>query len=264
MMRPLPDSTPADSGSAPTEPGITLDRVQFSYGSGKDILSETTWELHQGESAVVTGGVGCGKSTLLYVCAGLLPPVRGKVLLSGFPITPLLPSERFRHGLRVGFVFQEGGLLANLSARANVSLALHYHSDVLGLSEAQIEERTTEALELCRIDSKDWAVLPAHMSFGNRKRVALARAMAIDPTFFFFDDPDVGLDQRTALVIHELLCRLRDDPKVTLVVGTNRGILMERLGVPGYRLADGQLTTRTEVHSLAPPRPAPGSWPVPG
>jgi len=256
-------SAPQSTRSArtePSEPGITLDRVHFSYPGGQKILVDTSWELLQGESAVVTGGVGSGKSTLLYLCAGLLAPVQGKVLLSGFPITPLLPSERFRHGLRVGFVFQEGGLLANLSARANVSLALHYHADVLGMTEAQIEDRTTEVLELCRIDRKDWSELPAHMSFGNRKRVALARAMAIEPTFFFFDDPDVGLDQRTALVIHELLCKLRDDPKVTLVVGTNRGILMERLGVPGFRLAGGQLTTRTEVHSLVPPSPASGSW----
>src|SRR5690606_34621075 len=89
-----PHSAPQSTRSArtePSEPGITLDRVHFSYPGGQKILVDTSWELLQGESAVVTGGVGSGKSTLLYLCAGLLAPVQGKVLLSGFPITPLLP-----------------------------------------------------------------------------------------------------------------------------------------------------------------------------
>jgi ABC-type transporter Mla maintaining outer membrane lipid asymmetry ATPase subunit MlaF len=246
------------------EPGITFDRVFFAYPGKPPILSNLSWQLPRGGSAVITGGVSSGKSTLLYLAAGLLSPGRGTVLLSAFPVTPMLPSERFRNGLRIGFVFQEGGLLANLSARANVSLALHYHSDVLGLDEEAIEAKTRHALELAHIDKSDWEVMPAHMSFGNRKRVALARAMAIRPTYFFFDDPDVGLDQRTAFVIHEILCKLRDDPEVTLVVGTNRAILMERLEIPGFRLGDGTLTTRTDVHSIIPqPNVAP-SWPAPG
>jgi ABC-type transporter Mla maintaining outer membrane lipid asymmetry ATPase subunit MlaF len=248
------------------EPGITFDRVHFAYPGKSPILANLSWQLPRGGSAVITGGVSSGKSTLLYLAAGLLSPARGTVLLSAYPVTPMLPSERFRNGLRIGFVFQEGGLLANLSARANVSLALHYHSDVLGLDEEAIEERTKQALELAHIDRRDWDILPAHMSFGNRKRVALARAMAIRPTYFFFDDPDVGLDQRTAFVIHEILCKLRDDPDVTLVVGTNRGVLMERLEIPGFRLGDGMLTTRTDVHSIMPQpqvQAAP-SWPAPG
>jgi len=246
------------------EPGINFDRVHFSYPDKSPILTEVSWQLPRGGSAVITGGVGSGKSTLLYLAAGLIGPQKGNILLGGFPITPLLPSERFRHGLRVGFVFQEGGLLANMSARANVSLALHYHADVLALDEEAIEARTQASLEQAHIDPHDWDALPAHMSFGNRKRVALARAMAIRPAFFFFDDPDVGLDQRTALLIHELLCKLRDDPDVTLLVATNRGVLMERLEIPGYRLGGGSLTTRTEVHSIFPQAPVAPSWPAPG
>ena len=152
----------------------------------------------------------------------------------------------------MGFVFQEGGLLANMTAMANVSLALHYHADVLDLSEQQIQQRCELAFEQAQIRRADWDRLPAHMSFGNRKRLALARAMAIQPNFFFFDDPDVGLDQRTAHVIHQLLCQLRDDPAVTLVVGTNRAALMDRLEVPGYRLDSGRLGLRDSSSSLPP------------
>jgi ABC-type transporter Mla maintaining outer membrane lipid asymmetry ATPase subunit MlaF len=256
-------SDPSSEDRVSPEPGITFDRVQFAYPGKAPILKSLSWQLPRGGSAVITGGVSSGKSTLLYLAAGLLAPNRGTVLLSAYPVTTMLPSERFRSGLRIGFVFQEGGLLANLSARANVSLALHYHSDVLALDEDAIEERTRQALELAHIDRADWDLHPAHMSFGNRKRVALARAMAVRPSYFFFDDPDVGLDQRTAFVIHELLCKLRDDPEVTLLVGTNRAVLMERLEIPGFRLGDGTLATRTDVHSILPQAMGVPSWPAP-
>jgi ABC-type transporter Mla maintaining outer membrane lipid asymmetry ATPase subunit MlaF len=243
--------------SASVEPGITLDRVFFSH-TKQPLLSHIDWDLPQGQSAVVTGQNGCGKSTLLYVAAGLVAPKKGSVLLGGHPVHRMLPSERFRRGVRVGFVFQEGGLLANLSAMNNVTLALHYHADIVGLSEEEIRLRAEEALDLAQVSRDDWNQPPSSMSFGNRKRLALARAMAIRPNFFFFDDPDVGLDQRTAHVIHQLLCRLRDDPEVTLVVGTNRAVLVDRLEVPGFRLEGGRLHLRMGPNSLPP------SWPTKG
>ncbi len=238
-------------GTHSLEPGITLDRVFFRYDR-QTVLEGVDWDLGQGRSVVITGANGCGKSTLLYIAAGLVAPQRGAVLLGGHPVHRLLPSERFGRGLRIGFVFQEGGLLANMSALSNVALALHYHADVLNLNEQQIQERCELAFEQAQIRKADWERLPAHMSFGNRKRLALARAMAIKPNFFFFDDPDVGLDQRTANVIHQLLCQLRDDPEVTLVVGTNRATLMDRLEIPGYRLDAGHLALRDSSASLAP------------
>jgi phospholipid/cholesterol/gamma-HCH transport system ATP-binding protein len=95
--------------------------------------------------------------------------------------------------------------------------------------------------------------LPAHLSYGDRKRLALARALALRPNFFFFDDPDVGMDQRTARVTHDILCRLRDDPEVTLLVATNRTVLIDRLGIPGIRMENGSLTSADSVSSFPPP-----------
>lgn len=226
--------------------GIELDGVSFGYPSNPPIASDLTWGLVTGGSAVITGQNGCGKSTLLYLAAGLLAPATGTVKLAGQSVADVLPSERFRRGIRVGFVFQEGGLLANRTARANVTLALHYHADVMGLTEEQIAHRCEEAFEQTEIRRADWDQLPAHLSFGNRKRLALARALAIQPRFFFFDDPDVGLDQQTAHVIHVMLCLLRDNPEVTLLVATNRAALMDRLEVPGYQLENGQLEHKTQ------------------
>lgn len=237
------------------EPGITLDRVHFGYGQ-REVLADVSWELDKGKSAVITGQNGCGKSTLLYVAAGLVPPRSGTVLLGGHPITTLLPSERVHRGVRVGFVFQEGGLMANLDVYSNVSLALRYHYDVLGLDEASITERTEEALDIAQLPKSDWNAAPAHLSFGNRKRLALARAIAIRPNFFFFDDPNVGMDQRTAMITHQVLCMFRDDPDVTLLVGTNHPMLIEKLEIPGLRLENGKLTQRTGQSSLPPGMPA--------
>lgn len=238
------------------EPGITLDRVQFAYDEAP-ILRDVNWELGRGRSAVVTGGNGCGKSTLLYIASGLLPPRRGTVLLEGHSVASMLPSSRVRKGLRVGFVFQEGGLLANLGTFANVALPLRYHHDIFDLDDEQIAQRAEEALDTAQVNRSYWEQLPAHLSFGMRKRLALARAIAIRPNYFFFDDPDVGMDPQTARVTHQMLCQLRDDPDVTLLVATNRSILIERLEVPGFRLQDGRLTARSAQESMPP------SWPTP-
>jgi len=222
------------------EPGITLDRVHFAYGDAP-LLKGVSWELDRGQNAVITGGSGCGKSTFLQIAAGLLTPERGTVLLSGHPVSGLLPSQRVSRGLRTGFVFQEGGLLANLSVYANIELALLYHQDVLQLDDAGITARTEEALDRTQISNAYWQTLPAHLSFGDRKRLALARAVAMQPNYFYFDDPDVGMDQKTARVTHQILCDLRDDPDVTVLVATNRTALIEKLGITGYRLQDGIL-----------------------
>jgi ABC-type transporter Mla maintaining outer membrane lipid asymmetry ATPase subunit MlaF len=79
-----------------------------------------------------------------------------------------------------------------------------------------------------------------------RKRLALARAIALRPNFFFFDDPDVGLDPNTAGLVHEILCQYRDDPEVTMLVATNRDLLIDRLRVPGYVFQQGRLFARSQ------------------
>ncbi|MCH2108547.1 MAG: ATP-binding cassette domain-containing protein, partial [Polyangiaceae bacterium] len=190
------------------EPGITFDRVVFHYDAGP-ILQDVSWELNAGSSIVITGQNGCGKSSFLYLAAGLIQPHRGAVLLGGFPVKGMLPSERLRRGLPIGFVFQEGGLLANLNALANLTLPLHYHADILQLSPDDVQARAEEALHRVQIHRRDWGQLPAHLSFGNRKRLAIARALVLRPRFFFFDDPDAGMDQRTAKITHDILCDLR-------------------------------------------------------
>lgn len=241
---------------APEEPGVTLDRVHFGFGT-TELLRDISWELNQGENAAILGASGSGKSTFLLVAAGLIPPAQGAVLLGAHPLGRLSPSERVRRGLRIGFVFQDGGLFANMDAFSNVSLPLYYHQDVLGLSNEAITDRTREVLDLAQVEERHFQTLPAHLSFGDRKRLGMARALAIRPNYFFFDDPDIGLDQRTANVAHQILSQLKADPAVTLLVATNRTKLIVRLDIPGFDLQGGRLAA---AHATSN---APSGWSLP-
>jgi phospholipid/cholesterol/gamma-HCH transport system ATP-binding protein len=233
--------------------GISVRNAWFRY-SQSTVLTDATLEVQKGDTIVVTGSNGSGKSTLLYVCAGLVPLQRGTATIAGHRPDPALPSELMRRGVRRGFVFQEGGLITNMNALANVALPLRYHADVLGITLADVERRAKLALGRVGISDHDMYSLPGHLSFGVRKRVALARAIAIEPNFFFFDDPDVGLDPKTAALVHEILTGYRDDPEVTTVVATNRDILIDRLAVKGYVLVNGRVVER-QSSTVAPSLP---------
>jgi len=225
------------------KPGLELDHVSFRYGE-LWVFRDLSHNLPMGGNLVVVGENGVGKSTLLYLCAGLTQATSGNVYLSGHAPNPTRPSELFRNGVRRGFVFYAGGLLSNATALGNVTLALRYHADVLGLSESQIDRRAREQLTECRVAQTDFHALPAHLSAGVRRRVSLARALALSPNFLFMDDPDSNLDRQTKHLVYELLEQKRDDPEVTLLVTSNSPELVERLGVPPHELAHGYLMAR--------------------
>jgi phospholipid/cholesterol/gamma-HCH transport system ATP-binding protein len=227
----------------PPRPGLVVIDASFRYGDIV-VLDDETVSVDPGDTLVVTGENGVGKSTLLYVCAGLVAPKSGAVLLDGHRADRSSPSALFRAGVRRGFVFQQGGLLSNLSAFANVVLALRYHADVLGLDDAAMDRRARAALERMDVARVDMHALPAHLSFGVRKRVALARALALEPNFMFFDDPDAGLDPESARVVHDLLVHCRDDPAMTSIVVTNHRAVLDRLEVSPHELCGGKLLHR--------------------
>ena len=223
--------------------GLELDHVSFRYGD-LWVFRELTHTVPMGGNLVVIGENGVGKSTLLYLCAGLTQASNGNVYLSGHAPNPTRPSDLFRNGVRRGFVFYAGGLLSNATALGNVTLALRYHADILGLSESQIDRRARDQLTELRVAQTDFHALPAHLSVGVRRRVSLARALSLSPNFLFMDDPDANLDSQTKSLVYELLEQKRDDPAVTLLVTTTSAELVERLGVPPYELAHGYLMAR--------------------
>jgi phospholipid/cholesterol/gamma-HCH transport system ATP-binding protein len=232
-----------------TEQGLVLERATFAYGD-LWVLRETDLHVPRGGDLLVTGDNGVGKSTFLFLCAGLLPATTGRVLLDGRAPHVATPSELVRRGVRRGVLFDSGGLLSNLSALNNVTLALRYHADVFGLDDPEIERRARAALSELRVSQADFHALPAHLSLGVRKRVSLARALVLDPNFVFFDDPDAGLDAATRRLVYDLLERFRDDPKVTMIVASNSRPLIERMGVETLELRHGYLLRKTNQSQL--------------
>jgi phospholipid/cholesterol/gamma-HCH transport system ATP-binding protein len=220
--------------------GLWLEDVSFKYGD-LWVLRETELHVPPGRTLIVTGDNGVGKSTLLYVCAGLLNASAGHVWLDGHHAAAKKPSELMRQGVRRGFLFGQGGLLSNLSALANVTLALRYHADLFGMDDEDLTLRAREALAELRVAQTDFHALPAHLSLGVRKRVALARALALNPNFVFLDDPDGGLDSATRNLVYERLERFRDDSGITVMVATNSRQLIDRLGIVPMELAHGHL-----------------------
>lgn len=220
--------------------GLWLEDASFRYGN-LWVLRETELHVPPGRTLIVTGDNGVGKSTLLYVCAGLLEATSGHVWLDGHHASAKKPSELMRQGVRRGFLFGQGGLMSNLSALANVTLGLRYHADLFGWDDKELTQRARDALGQLRVAQSDFHALPAHLSLGVRKRVGLARALALEPNFVFLDDPDGGLDSATRQLVYERLERFRDDSRMTVVVATNSRQLIDRLGIHPMELAHGHL-----------------------
>ena len=231
---------PPVSDLASPAQGLLLERAAFAYNEFW-VLRETDLHVPRGGGLLVTGHNGVGKSTFLFLCAGLVPATTGRVSLDGRAPHVATPSELVRGGVRRGVLFDSGGLLSNLSALNNVTLALRYHADLFGLDEQEIARRARAALSELRVAQTDFHALPAHLSLGVRKRVSLARALVLEPNFVFFDDPDGGLDAPTRALVYQLLERFRDDPKITMVLASNSRPLIERMAVPIVELSHGYL-----------------------
>lgn len=223
--------------------GLSLKQVTVRYGD-LTVLNAIDLELGRGEALVVGGASGVGKSTFLQVCGGLIPATLGSVRLGGKEAYGTRPSDLFRRGIRRGYVFEKGGLIHNLSAFANVTLALEYHADLLGVDAKEIDRRARDALGRLRVAQADLHAQPAHLSFGTQKRVALARALVLEPNFVFCDDPDLGLDAVSAAIVYDVLAELRDDAKVTLLVTSNSRHLIDRVRARSLELVSGYLLER--------------------
>ncbi|MSP24973.1 MAG: ATP-binding cassette domain-containing protein [Myxococcales bacterium] len=230
--------------------GLVLAKVTCHRGPVV-VLENASLRVPSGGTLVVTGSNGAGKSTLLQLCAGLLVPQSGTVSVDGIPLEPARAEMLVRRGIRRACVFQQGGLIANISALENVALPLRYHADFLGLSETTIEERARFCLGAVGVEPASMSALPGTLSFGIAKRVAFARAMAIEPNLACFDDPDAGLDRENAEVVEDILMSYRNDPSITMVIATNHRALIERLGVAPHELVGGRVV-RLDLLTMPP------------
>jgi phospholipid/cholesterol/gamma-HCH transport system ATP-binding protein len=190
--------------------------VEKAFGS-KKVLRGVNLDVVRGETVVVLGGSGSGKSVLLRHAVGLFRPDAGQVFVEGVEISELLEADLLEARKRVGMLFQSGALFDSMTVRENVSFALDEHTD---WDDAKILERVEEVLRLVELEGV-LELMPSDLSGGMRKRVALARAIALAPAAILYDEPTTGLDPITANTINRLIRSLQKRLGVTSVVVTH-------------------------------------------
>jgi len=205
---------------------IQLKNVYKSFGPNH-VLRGLNLEVKCGESMVVIGGSGTGKSVLIKCVIGLLHHDQGEIFVDGQEISHL--SEEEWNGLRkkFGMLFQRDALFDSLSVWENVGFALRRHTN---LSDEEIKAVAVEKLKLVGLQDVENR-MPAELSGGMRKRVSLARAIAMGPAILLYDEPTTGLDPIMANVINELIVNMREKMEVTSIAITHDM-------VSAYRIAD--------------------------
>lgn len=210
--------------------------VEKSFGDNK-VLRGTNLNITRGETIVIIGRSGCGKSVLLKHMIGLLKPEKGKVFVGGTEVTALSHRGMFDLRQRFGMLFQSAALFDSLTVWENVGLGLIEHTD---MDRDEIRSRASEKLALVGLKGVE-DVKPAELSGGMKKRVGLARAIAMDPEIILYDEPTTGLDPIMADVINELICHLKDSLSITSVVVTHDMTSAYKIGDRIAMLYEGEI-----------------------
>lgn len=214
-------STPTTQASATqpdseTPPFVELCGIHKSFGALK-VLDGVNLKAPRGKVLTILGGSGSGKSVMLKHMIGLLRPDVGKVFVEGQDVTSYREREWFDVRERIGYVFQGAALFDSLSVYENIAYPLREHLD---WKEAKIEERVESCLGSVGLEGVG-PKMPAELSGGMRKRVGVARAIALHPQAIFYDEPTTGLDPANSRRIGELILQLQRDLDVTSVIVTH-------------------------------------------
>ncbi|OGW81186.1 MAG: ABC transporter ATP-binding protein [Omnitrophica bacterium GWA2_52_8] len=195
---------------------IQIQNVIKRFGD-RAVLNGINFNIHEGETLVIMGGSGCGKSTLLRNIIGLMRPEEGRIMIFGKDMASAPDEERNQIRKSFGMLFQGSALFNSLTVGENVALPLKEHTQ---LDEQIIKIIVKVKLELVGLTGFE-GLKPYEISGGMKKRVALARAIALDPKIVFYDEPGAGLDPITASVIDHLIMDLSKKLKMTSVVVTH-------------------------------------------
>ncbi len=223
---------------------IAFRGVEKAFGP-KRVLKGLTLTVRDGETMVIVGGSGTGKSVALKHVVGLLEPDAGEVEVDGRIVHTLRRRELTELRSQIGYVFQFAALFDSMSVEENVAFGLRRRA----MPEEEIRGRVAEGLRL--VDLPDAGPrMPAELSGGMRKRVGLARAIALRPKYLLYDEPTTGLDPVTSAVIDELMVRTREALGVTSIVITHDMRSAYRVGDRIAMLYDGRIRQEGTVAEI--------------
>jgi len=203
--------------ACPTENAVELAGVTYGYDRGPLVLRGIDMAIPRGKVVAIMGGSGCGKTTILRLIGGQLQPQAGRVLVAGQSVPDLDREELFAMRRRIGMLFQFGALFTDLTVFENIAFALREHTN---LPDELV--RDLVLMKLNAVGLRGTAQLrPAELSGGMARRVALARAIALDPMLVLYDEPFAGLDPISLGVVGQLIRELNDALGITSVVVTH-------------------------------------------
>jgi phospholipid/cholesterol/gamma-HCH transport system ATP-binding protein len=201
----------------PGSPIVVFDKVSLAFDD-KVILREVSFTLLTGHTKIFLGASGAGKSTILKLILGLLKPDGGVIWVNGERVDTLTEAEMMKVRADLGMVFQEGALFDSLTVAENVGYKLYEESD---MPLADVRSRVEEVLGFVGL-SEHIDKMPSELSGGQRRRVAIARAMSFKPRILLYDEPTTGLDPITADTIDDEIIKLRDLENVSSIVVTHQ------------------------------------------
>jgi len=197
---------------------IKLRNLRKSFGK-QDVLLDVNLDIRRGETIVIIGQSGGGKSVILKHMIGLLQPDGGEVSVDNVTISTPKFFDTHTIRRRMGMLFQMGALFDSMNTGENIAFALREHHPEL--TEKQIQDTVTEKLKLINLVPEFRTKMPNELSGGMKKRVALARAIALSPEILLYDEPTTGLDPITSDVINDLILDMQSKLGVTSVVVTH-------------------------------------------
>jgi phospholipid/cholesterol/gamma-HCH transport system ATP-binding protein len=200
----------------PSATAVELVNVTFAYDV-RPVLQGVTMTIPRGKIVAIMGGSGCGKTTILRLIGGQLRPQSGQVRVGGLSVPDLAPSALYELRRRFGMLFQFGALFTDMSVFENIAFPMREHT---ALPEELIRDLVLMKLQAVGLRGAA-QLMPTELSGGMARRVALARAIALDPLLVLYDEPFAGLDPISLGVVGQLIRRLNDALSITSVVVTH-------------------------------------------
>ena len=195
---------------------VDIEDLRFSYG-GRPVLEGISMKIPRGKVVAIMGGSGCGKTTLLRCIGGQLRPSGGRVRLEKHQVCEMSHQDLYRLRRKMGMLFQFGALFTDMSVFDNVAFPMREHTD---MSEEMIRDLVLMKLEAVGLRGAH-KLMPGELSGGMARRVALARAVALDPMLIMYDEPFAGLDPIALGVIGQLIRKLNDALGATSIMVTH-------------------------------------------